>query len=89
MSVLGKIRSALTRKKRQSNMKGAVNAILPPVGVRKENGIFMGVRRGIAKTEREKGRKKTPKMRQRERDANWLRKVLEKRYTELNAKEAV
>lgn len=83
---LGKFRSR--RTKRLSEMAGAVYGAQSLVGVRKENGVFLAIRSGIDKTVRESGAPKSAKLLRREKDAMWLRDVLQKRYDELCAKEA-
>ncbi len=68
------------KKTRLGSVKGGIYALQPPVGVRKENGVFLAVRRGIAKTEDEKGRKKSRARLRREKDAMWLARVRRKQF---------
>ena len=77
MSILSKIGSAFRKKRSNSAIQGAVFAAAAPVGVRKDNGIYLGICCGIASST---PKKKSKKQLRREKAAKYLAKLERKRY---------
>ena len=61
-NLLTRVKKHLSRNKRRAEgMAGVVYGVQPPVGIRKENGVFLAIRRGIAKSAPRKKSKKLQK----------------------------